>query len=137
MRTYRPVKSGADSRCKIRVTDRGVPTPKPFEWWVAQSRLVHGGVCAKCRGVTTGQYIPPSRGTMNECAVVENCQTCGWEHVHLTGMSGVPYQAQPTNPRSQLKPVGAYIPERRGPMERRPRKRYDPNDVENDVGAND
>ena len=79
--------------------------PRPFSWWVAQADCI-GGACPKCSGPTHGQYLPPSRHTMNECAVVEHCRICGWEHAVITGMSGRPYDT-PVTPR-EVRPVGAF-----------------------------
>ena len=103
------VTSDRDKRLKMKVASRPIVKPMSVEWWVGQSRLHDGGSCPKCGGPTAGHYIPPSRGTMNECAAVEKCRICGWEHVHLTGMSGIPYQTQPTRLRSALKPVGTIV----------------------------
>ena len=67
-----------------------LPVPQPFSWWVAQAEAVEG-VCAKCEGPLVGVYVPPTRATVNECAVVAHCRVCGGERLVLAGCAGVPY----------------------------------------------
>ncbi len=87
---------------------------RPFSWWVAQACNV-GGRCPKCDGLTEGRYVSATQETLNECAVVEHCVICGWEHPVLTGQGGVPYTIQPTIPRSvPTRITPAAPPERRG-----------------------
>ena len=63
--------------------------PRPFSWWVAQTEEI-AGTCAKCEGPIVGVYVPPTRATVNECAVVAHCRICGNERMILSGMAGVP-----------------------------------------------
>lgn len=58
--------------------------PQPSEWWVAQAAKV-GGKCLKCRAETVGVYVPPTRDTHWECAIVEHCRVCGWETCMVRG----------------------------------------------------
>lgn len=75
----------------MRYTQRVIqPRSKGFAWWDAQSRKLDGGTCPKCQGLTIGQYVPPTKHTVNECCVVEHCRICGWEQVVIKGRSGVP-----------------------------------------------
>ena len=65
-------------------------TPKSLTWWVAQAMGVMEQ-CVKCEGLVEGIYVPATRETMGECAVVAHCRICGWERVVLAGHGGVPY----------------------------------------------
>jgi hypothetical protein len=83
--------SGSDRRIKMRFTQREArPAPRPYFWWHEQARVLDGGTCPKCRGLTMGQYIPATRATESECAVIEKCRICGWERVVIKGRNGVP-----------------------------------------------
>src|SRR3990167_39430 len=61
---------------------------RPVAWWQAQAAKVTGGRCLKCRGVTDGVYVPPTREAELECAVAEHCRTCGWETGLVRGRAG-------------------------------------------------
>jgi uncharacterized OB-fold protein len=84
--------SGPDKRVKFRVIGgRGrQKEPRGYEWWDTEAKKLNGGKCSKCGGLLMGMYIPPSRETMNECAVVEHCRICGSERVAISGRNGVP-----------------------------------------------
>ena len=75
---------------KVQVRRVIQPKPRSYSWWDAQAHALAGGTCPKCKGLTFGQYVPPTRATVNECAVIEHCRICGWERVVLQGRSGVP-----------------------------------------------
>ena len=62
----------------------------PLAWWWEQADRLNGGRCPRCRGITVGVYIPPSRATEGECGVAEHCR-CGWEELIIAGRAGVPY----------------------------------------------
>ena len=78
---------------------------RPVAWWQAQAAKVTGGRCLKCRGVTDGVYVPPTRETELECAVAEHCRTCGWETVLVRGRAGE-VEAVHARPEGVLKRVG-------------------------------
>ena len=80
-------------RTKVIVLKEVVTPPKPLSWWVAQTMGVMEW-CGKCQEPVEGVYVPPTRETANECAVVAHCR-CGWERLVLAGMAGVPYEDQP------------------------------------------
>ena len=87
--TYRVMR---DKRVKVVILREIVTPPQPVTWWVAQAMGVMEW-CGKCQEPAEGIYVPPTRETMNECAVVAHCR-CGWERVVLAGMAGVPYEDQ-------------------------------------------
>ena len=87
------------------VGGRGPAPAQPLPWWLAQALQLDGGECPKCSGVTRGVYVPPTTATLNECAVVEHCPLCGWEHPVLCGAAGVPF-TDPLPPRGAKAPIG-------------------------------
>lgn len=82
---------------RVKVVPPPAPTPKPSPWWVAQAEAIRE-TCERCEGPVEGVYIPPTRETANECAVVAHCRLCGRERMVLSGMAGTPYEDQTREP---------------------------------------
>ena len=66
------------------------PVVQPFSWWVAQAAVIRE-TCRKCEGPVEGGYVPPTKETMGECAVVAHCRLCGAERMVIAGRGGAPY----------------------------------------------
>src|SRR3990167_868174 len=99
------VQGARPERLDRLVGGAGPAQAQPLPWWLAQALQLDGGECPKCSGVTQGGYVPPTTATLNECAVVEHCQLCGWEHPVLCGAAGGPF-TDPLPPRGIRAPIG-------------------------------